>query len=292
VTDEVSITYLTPERFRTTPQAGIPITQEWHSFVRWLTWPSFADDKRAEGAWCPCALAEGRVKDGSGPVGLLVADVDECGRGDFERSVALCAAYAGAVVHTFSATDEQPKHRIAVQLDRALTPDEFPIAWRKFARRLEARGVVLDRGCKNINRLYFACVARTPEAWLGARILAGKPLPVDSMLAIGRAEEAAEERAREAARAHAAAAPREPGPRRTRYIEAAIDRERANVSNASAGGRHDALLRAAYALARFDLAEDELEAALLGPFVAVAGEARRREGQRAIRDAAAARVMP
>lgn len=285
----VTISYLTPQRFEAKPQVALTITQERHGFFRWLTWPTVGDTKRACGAWCPTALEGGIVKDGTGPTEMLVADVDECEPGAIERSAALCAAASGAVIPTFSATPEKPKHRIVLLLDRALTPDEFPIAWRKMARRLEAQGVIIDRGCKNPNRLYFACVVRSPEAWLGAHILTGTPLPVDAMLAVARAEEAEAERERERARAHAAAAPAEAGARRTAYIAAAITAERANISGAGEGGRHDALLRAAFALARFDLDEREIEAALLGTFVAVAGPARRFEGERAIHDAVAAR---
>jgi hypothetical protein len=205
---EVTITHFTHDKFRANPQVGTLVKQEWRGFLRWLIWPVYASDKTAEGGWCPCALAGGVVKGGTGPTEMLVADVDECGPESYARSVRLCASGAGAVVHTFNATPEHTKHRIVMLLDRALTPEEFPIAWRKMARRLESSGVILDAGCKNINRLYFSCVARSQEAWLGATVLQGVPLPVDSMLVSARAEEAEIERQREIAREHAKAAPR------------------------------------------------------------------------------------
>ena len=287
---EIAVTYLTPERFAAKPQIGIALSQEWHSFLRWLTWPSVGPAKASFGAWCPTALARGIVKDGSGQSSLLVADVDECDAGAIERSVALCASCAGAIIPTFSATLEKPKHRIVLLLDRALSAEEFPVAWRKMARRLESAGVVVDKGCKNINRLYFACVVRSPEAWLGAHILPGKPLPVDSMLAVARAEETEAARIRDAARARAAVAPSPTEhDRHSAYLAAAAAAERANIAGAGEGGRHEALLRAAYALARFDISEVEIERELLPVFVVAAGEPRRHEGERAIRDAVVAR---
>jgi hypothetical protein len=283
VIEEVRVTYLTPVRFAEKPQTGVPIVQEWASFLRWLTSPTSATDKRAAGAWCPAELPDGVVKGGRGPVSLLVADVDDCGPGAIEESARALAPYAGAIVPTFSATREKAKHRIVLVPDRAIAPEEFPLAWTKMARRLAAVGIVVDRGCKNLNRLYFAPVTRSPEAWLGARVLTGEPVFVDVMLAAAR-DDARSEARTEAAR---------PAPAKTahshRYVAAARDRARASVADASPGGRHDVLLREAYALARLGLSQAEIASALLEAFVAIAGEARRREGEHAIRDAVAAR---
>ena len=279
----IEITYLTPKRFAAKPQIGIPIVQEWQSLRAWLSMPSFAGDKRAAGAWCPSALPGGVVKDGRGQVSFLVADVDDCGPGAMARSVEELGHYLGVVVPTFSATPEHEKHRIVLVPSRPFTSDEFPIAWVKMAKSLARAGIALDRGCKNPNRLYFACVARSPGAWLGARKLAGEPVPVDAMLAAARVDRAAEERER-ANRPKLA-----PVAHRDRYIAGALTRARANVAGASEGERHGALLREAFSLARLGLSEDEIADALLESFVAIAGESRRREGERAIRDAVAAR---
>ena len=282
---EVSTTFLTPDRFAEQPQVGLPITQDWPSFLRWLTWPSFADDKRAAGAWCPSALDRGIVKGGKGPVALLVGDVDDCIEGALERSADALGLYAGAVVPTFNATPAKPKHRIVLLLARPLSAEKFPIAWTKMQTDLACVGVHLDRGCKNINRLYFACVARSPEAWRGARLLTGEPVNVDSMLEAARAEKAEAD----------AELARRPKPKpvlekhRDKYIDAALMKARGNVFAASEGGRHDALLREAYSLARLDLSEGQIARALLEAFVGAAGKARQREGERAIRDAVAAR---
>jgi hypothetical protein len=276
---------LTPERFEAKPQLGITIKQEWHSLLRWLTWPSFGE-KRDHGAWCPCALEDGTVKNGRGPVSLLVADVDQCAADGIDKSTTALHPYSGAIIPTCGATLEAPKHRIVLLPSRPLTVGEWPLAWAKFARTLGDCGIAVDRGCKNINRLYFACVARSPEAWLGARILTGEPVNVDSMLAAAREEQAEEQAARERA-----ARMRRPvrASQRDKYVAAALNRARDNVASAGEGARHDALLREAFSLARFGLDVADIERELLETFVAVAGEMRRFEGRRAIRDAVVAR---
>jgi hypothetical protein len=283
---DVGVTYLTLARFSTRPQVGLSIVQSWRSLLRWLTWPSFAGDKGALGAWCPTALDGGRVRGGRGPVSLLVADVDDCGPGAIEHSAAALAPWAGAVIPTFSATLAKPKHRIVLLPDRPITPDEFPIAWSKMARTLASSGIEIDKGCKNPNRLYFGCVARSPEAWLGARLLTGTAIPVDAMLAAARIDEEREAAARRARPAPPAVLEQH----RDRYVAGALEKAREKLISAGEGARHEVLLKEAFSLSRLaELTETQIEDALLPAFVTVAGEHRRREGERAIRDAVAAR---
>jgi hypothetical protein len=284
---EVAITYLTPARFAAKPQIGLPIVQDRQALFAWLSTPSFASDKRAHGAWCPADLPGGIVKGGRGPVALLVADVDECGADAMARSAAALEDYQGVIVATFSATAEQEKHRIVLALSRPLEPDEFSVAWSFWAGALADLGIALDRGCKNANRLYFACVAKSPETWLGARRLAGRPVDVDAMLVAAR-HDLAVEAAQAEERKRRVPAP-SPVQSPDRYLRGALERARANVLAAVESGRHDAILRESYSLSRLELSEDEIRDALLDAFVAVAGESRRREGERAIRDACAAR---
>ena len=130
-TAELAITYLTPKRFHVKPQVGLPISQGWHSLLRWLTWPSQATSKDGLGAWCPAALPGGIIKGGKGPVSLLVADVDDCVEGALDRTAEALASHAGAVIPTFNATPEKPKHRIVLLPTRKLTVEEFRIAWSK-----------------------------------------------------------------------------------------------------------------------------------------------------------------
>jgi hypothetical protein len=285
---ELHITYLSPARFAAFPQVGIPIAQERYSFWRWLTWPTFGTTKQDAGAWCPCALPRGAVKSGRGPISFIVLDVDDASAGAIDRSAALLSPHSGVVVPTFSATVEIPKHRIVLEPSRDITADEFSIVWGHVSGLLAEAGVIIDRGCKNLNRLYFACVSPSLERWAelgGARILTGKPVDVDVMLEAARAD-LADAAAREA---------RRPKPRpvedghRDAYLRGAVEKARANVYAASPGGRHDVLLREAFSLARLDLTIGQIEGALLGAFVHVAGEPRRREGTKAIHDAVTAR---
>ena len=283
----VTVGYLSPERFAAPVQIGTYVCQEWISFREALAHPRIADDKRAAGAWTACDMPEGRVNGGKGPVSLLVFDIDKAGPNGLDRTAEACAAYEGIVVPSFSATPENQKHRLVLTLSRYLKPDEFPIAWLKCATDLTIAKIVVDSACKNINRLWFGPVARSRETWLGARILTGKPVEVEAMLRVAYEEE--DERQRDLAARLACKVPVSEA-RLDAYIGAAIDRERRNLLSASEGGRHDALLRATYALARFEaLDEDDIRGALLEPFVACAGESRRREGERCIRDAYAAR---
>jgi len=287
---ELQIVYLSPQRFADDVQIGLPIRQPWRSLLRWLCWPSFAKSKRAHGAWCPAALSGGIVKGGRGPMALFVADVDDCESGAIDRSVAVLSPHAGAVIPTFSATVENPRHRIVLLPSRPLAVDEFDLAWVKMASTLADCGIVVDRGCRNPNRLYYACVSPSAERWAelgGARILPGSPVDVDSMLVAARADLEEEERQR--AR-RAKPRPRLVGQRnRDKYVASAVDRARANILGAGEGGRHDALIREAYSLARFELSEEQIVDALLDAFVSAAGEPRRKEGERAIRDAIRAR---
>ncbi len=283
---EIAITHLTSERFAALPQTGLTITQEWPSLMHWLATPVYAASKQSAGAWCPAVLAGGIVKAGTGAMSLLVFDVDDCTEGAIDHSADTLAKHAGVVVPTFSATPDKPKHRIVLVPSRPLTDEEFSIAWPYMAGVLARCGIVVDKGCKNLNRLYFACVARSPDAWLGARVLTGEPVDVGAMLAVAR-ELAEEERRRREHQARNRRPVR--AEHRSRYIAGAMEKAGDNVAGAPEGGRHEALLRESYSLARFDLSEGEIAGALLGPFVCAAGEARRSEGEKAIADAVRAR---
>jgi hypothetical protein len=68
-----------------------------------------------------------------------------------------------------------------------------------------------------------------------------------------------------------------------------LSRPTIGVAKASDGERHYTLSKEAFCLARLDLTEREIALALVPAFVAVAGEPRRREGERTVRDAIAAR---
>lgn len=285
---QISITYLSPERFAAQPQVGLPITQPWESFLAWLSSPSFGETKRDAGAWCPCALEGGIVKNGTGRMSLFVFDVDEAGPDGIANSFEELKGYQGIIAPTFSATPENRKHRIVLLPSRDLTAGEFKIVWPTLNRRLASfdRPIVIDQGCKNLNRLYFACVARSHGAWLGAVRLNGAPVDVDRSLEFARAAREAEERERVARLANMRPVD---DAHRDKYVRGAIESARRNIEGAGEGGRHDALLRESFSLARLELTQDEIERELLPSFVAVAGEHRRYEGACAVRDAVKAR---
>ena len=283
---DVTITYLTPERFKAERQVGVHITQEWHSLVRnLLAWPRFAVDKKDVGALCPCALEGGVVKGGRGPVGMLTADVDDVTEGAIDRSAAALERYAAVVAPTFHAVREKPKHRIFVLLSRALAPDEFPLAWWKMARELAAVGIVVDGICKNINRLYFAPAAPSPAAWLGARVLTGEPVEADALVATAREEfEAEAARARASRRAPVVPAVQHRG----KYIAAALSRAAQAVASAPEGDRNVRLNAEAFALARLEELDDATIASVLEDAALAAGLSRG-EAQKTIGSALRAR---
>lgn len=75
-----------------------------------------------------------------------------------------------------------------------------------------------------------------------------------------------------------------------RYVGAAIVHIAVALARCTPGQRHYELLRGSWALARFEaLSEDTIVSAILGAFVLAAGETRRAEGERTIRDAVRAR---
>ncbi len=289
MTGEVTITYLTPERFARSPQVGLVITQDYDSFARWATWPmrterSDKEAKRIAGAFAPAALPDGVVKGSTGPAQLLVADVDGCGADGFDRSVAACADFMGFVVTSCNATDDDTRHRVVLVTDRPMTPDEREIAWRHMERQFKVAGIELDGTCSNQNRLYYAPVWRSGGIFRAAH-LTGDPVPVDAMLAdagvFDRREREREEAQRRERAARASRSKASPEHKRARAILCA---SRA-VATASAGMRHKTLCSEAFSLTRFGMGEHEVKDALLDAFVSAAGEDREAEGEKALRDA-------
>ncbi len=189
------------------------------------------------------------------------------------EDVALAARGVSACVHeTFKSKAGARRCRLYVELREAVDLAAFDRAHAVMRKHFAARGIVADESAKDCSRLNYVPVRATGSGYQFSRI-AGEPLDVARMLA-----------------AQPPPAPRSatrlsPLPQhRDKYISAALAKARANVAAANPGGRHLALLREAFSLARLDLTESEIADALLPAFVAAAGEARRREGERAIRD--------
>ncbi len=289
--DFVTVTHFSDAQFRADPQVGTVVTRDWQAFAKWLKMPKVSPNKTGMGAWCPTVLPGGAVKDGKGDLSLLVADVDDCTHGAIQRHAETLDDLQGLIIPTYSWSFETPKHRIVLKLSRAIDPYEFTIIWPKMARDFETLGILVDKGCKNLNRLYFACATPDEDTWRasgGSIELRGQPLPVDDMLRAAQAEYAEQEAVR--ARKNAAKAPfvgfgGQLQSDRDRYIGGAVKSAKSNLRGASAGDRHNTLLKEVFGLTRFGLTQQQVESELLEDFVAVAGEERRLEGQKAIRDA-------
>jgi len=282
----VSFTYLSARRFRQVPQVGRLLDRTWATFRDWLSHPQFANRKDAHGAWCSCAIEGGVIKGGVGSHYVVAADIDRCVEGDLDRTARVLARRCGLVIPTFSAsTGAKPEaHRVVQLLSRPISAEEFPLVRSALDAELARSGIVVDKSCRNANRLFFATVAKSPGSWLGVRQLDGEPVDVDALLIPARA--AAKREAAERARRPRAARRLYQDPR---YLSGAFDSARRNIASAVEGDRHDTLLREAWSLAAKPLSEEQIREALLDQFVEVAGDERRDEGERAIRDGVRAR---
>jgi hypothetical protein len=287
----VRITFLSARQFHLSPQVGRFLDRTWGQLRTWLSKPRYADRKDAHGAWTSCAIPDGRIKGADGSHCVIAMDIDHCVEGDLDRTARVFARRRGVVVPTFSAStgDKPDAHRVVLLTSRMVLAKEFSLVWVTVAGEFARSGIVVDKSCRNPNRLYFATVAKSPESWMGVRYLDGDPIDVDALLPAAReaAEREAEERARQPLRLP-------PMSRRSRdlYIAAAFKSARDRILNALDGtkgeGRHAVLLREAWSLSRL-VSEDEVRDGLLETFVQAAGEERREEGERAIGDGVRAR---
>ena len=179
---------------------------------------------------------------------------------------------------TFKSREGDPRCRLYVETaepirDLATFDKAHAIVRKHFANQ----GAVADESAKDVSRLNYLPV-RAVGSTYGFRRIEGAPLDIARMLSVQPPP----------APRTAPAFPPLPG-RHEKYLAAAVEGERSKVAGASPGARHLALLRGAHALARFSLSEDEIADALIPAFVHAAGEARRREAERAVRDAVAQR---
>jgi hypothetical protein len=231
--------------------------------------------KAAEGAWTPALFRDNRKKkENLVHAGALLIDVDEAG--DVARVASVIAGHLACVHSTFSSTPEAPRCRIVMPLVEPVDAATYERTWKIVAAHLACAGVAVDEGTKDAGRLgYLPCVKRDTEFRFAA--VQGDPLDAKAIVAAQPPEPPR-------------SATTLPKPEhRDRYVAAALYSAAAAVSAASDGARHYTLLREAFSLARLELSEDEIAAALLPAFVAAAGERRAHEGERAIRDAIRAR---
>lgn len=207
-------------------------------------------------------------------IGAVPLDLDR--NGVIEVANVLCR-YLAVVHETFSSTDDAPRCRAFVFLAE---PIEDPLIFDRLhtimRSKLGALGAAPDESAKDCSRLCYSPVRR-PGASYAFRLVKGEPLDWRAVL---RANPPPPPRP----------APRLPDSKHTDvYVRGALRRAAEAVLRASPGERHGVLCRESFSLARLALDEPEIRAALLGPFVCVAGEPRRREGEKTIADAVRAR---
>jgi hypothetical protein len=231
--------------------------------------------KDEAGAWSPALYRDGvRRKAALVHVCAIVVDVDEAG--DVDRVAGVVARYRAILHSTFSSTPDAPRCRIVLALAEPIDAVTYEAAHAVVRRHLRAADVEADEGAKDASRVSYAPVIRAGAEY-SFRALDGMALDARAMLA---AQPPPSPRS----------APRLPAPEHAdAYVRAALRRAAGAVAGSSPGVRHYTLSREAFTLARLGVSDSEITAALLPAFVASAGEARRYEGERTIRDAVRAR---
>jgi hypothetical protein len=275
---ELDVLYVPRERFRRTPQVGVPCRVTWTELARYLARPASADAKDAAGAWSP-ALYRNNVRRKSNvvTVGALVVDVDE--GGDVGRVADALGRYRGIVHSTFSSSPESPRCRIVLALAQPLDAPTYSRTHAVVRWHLGQAGVIADEGAKDASRLSYTPVVRAGAAY-SFRAIDGVPLDACAVLAAQPPAVHPPWRSMSVG---------DPSERPDAYARSALRRGAGEVASADAGARHYTLSRESFTLARLGLPEDEIAGMLLPAFVASAGEARRAEGLRTIRDAVRAR---
>ncbi len=271
----LDVLFVSPMQFRCKPQVGTAALLTWTELGELLSRPSIAEAKDSAGGFSPARYRDDiRRKADLVWIGVLVIDVD--GNGDVDRIADAVKAYDAIVLETFSSTNDDPRSRLLLRLAEpvdAATYEELHAIVRAHLKTIDA---VTDDGAKDASRLSYMPVRR-PGAGYRFRINHGRALDAERVIA---------------------AQPPKPQPKpatvvapehRDAYVRGALVRASQAVAAASNGARHETLNREAFALARLDLSEDEIAGALVPAFVAAAGEARRWEARRTIRDAVKAR---
>jgi hypothetical protein len=274
-TTMLDVLAINPEQWKRAPQAGTRCAMSWPMIVAWLGRPSWGDSKDCAGAWSPARYRDNiRRKSTLEHVSMLVVDVDE--GGDVDRVAGHLGSYRCLVHETFSSKPDAPRCRIVIALAALVDASTYEKTHAVVRAHLRSVGIEADDGAKDASRASYVPVRRPPSGYR-FRSCDGLPLDASSVLS--------------------AQPPPPPRPEfrpvapehRDGYARGALCKAAEEVARASAGGRHHELARQAFSLARLGLSETEITAALLPAFVVAAGDGRRREGERTIRDALRAR---
>jgi hypothetical protein len=272
---EIDFLYISPPRFRASPQVGVPTRPTWMQCAAYLSRPSIGDAKDEAGGYSPALYRDNiRRKSALISIGALVLDMDE--GGDVDEVATALGNYDAIVHETFSSTNDAPRCRALVRLVEPVDAATYEHLHTIARAHLAKAGIVVDEGAKDASRLSYSPVRRDGAGYR-FRTVSGKPLDAKAVLA---------------AQPPKPVRVTKPLPRpehRDRYIAGALERAAGEVASASEGIRHYTLSKQAFGLARLGLSESEIEGALLPAFVEAAGERRQYEGARTIRDAIRAR---
>lgn len=153
------------DRFDTAPQAHA--FASWADFADWFTTIHATDQpKTALSGWIPATFNGQRKDENVIKLSVLVFDLDhDVDPGRIERAL---AGRSYAISPTYSHTENEPRYRVAVELARPVTPEEFSVLWEQYGPAIGA-----DPACKNPSRFYYEPAA--PVASAGV-IIPGKPL--------------------------------------------------------------------------------------------------------------------
>ena len=270
----IHVLHVSPERFRCSPQVGVPCEMEWGELATYLSRPSIGEAKDEAGAWSP-ALYRGNVRRKSAliSIGALVLDFDESG---VDEVIDALGKYSVIVHETFSSTNDSPRCRAVIELAEAIDAATYETMHALARAHLKDAGLPADDGAKDASRLSYAPVRR---AGAGYRFRALDGVLLDARKALA---------AQPPPPARAVTPPPSPE-HRDRYIQGALRAAANAIATATAGMRHYTLCKEAFGLARLGLGVQEIEAALLPAFIAAAGERREAEGRRTIADGVRAR---
>lgn len=260
----LDILYISPDRFRQSPQRGVPCRMEWEALRRYLSRPSEGPDKTCMGGYSPALYQDNeRRKAKLAHACAIVVDVDEDGD-VYKFWRRFKDDDMTAIVHeTFSSTPNLPRCRIIFQISRFVTAVEYERIHAVLCRGIPGA----DRAAKDASRLSFSPV-RKPGELFSFAATDGTPLDVDEML--------------EAHPLPPPVAPPPPPRDASRYQRAALDGACQDVARATPGERHGVLLAKAAHLAKMGLGEASM-GGLVEAFVRAAGESRRGEAVRAVR---------
>jgi hypothetical protein len=238
----LDVLFVSPERFRASPQIGVACTMTWEELAAYLSRPSTGEAKDEAGAWSPALYRDNvRRKASLVRIGALVVDIDE--GGDVDIAADLVGRFS-AIVH------ETPRCRIVLELAEAIDATTYEATHKIVRAHLGAAGLPADEGAKDASRLSYSPVRRL-DAGYRFRTTHGKPLDAHAALA-----------AQPKPKPRPPPAPIAPE-HKDAYIRAALRHAAEAVSAASEGIRHYTLCKEAFGLSRLGLSQSEIERALL-----------------------------